>query len=87
MVVLSGQRYLVDVGMGARGPVTILPLQHCATVISIAPRQARLLHGCLPEHSHNESSNMLWRLETQRMCSPSFLIRIERIRLGLGACE
>ena len=77
MVVLSGQRYLVDVGMGARGPVAILPLQHGATVTSIVPRRARLLHGCLPEHSCNESSNLLWRLETQRMCSPGFLIQAE----------
>ena len=66
LVVLSGQRYLVDVGMGTRGPIVVLPLTHGFTTTSVPPGHVRLLHGCIPESSSLDSSNKLWRLESRK---------------------
>ena len=65
LVTLSSQRYLVDVGMGAKGPMVPIPLIPGASVFSISPRTARLLHGCIPEHTSSATSNALWRLEVR----------------------
>ena len=45
LVTLSSQRYLVDVGMNARGPIVPLPLISDTSAFSVYPRKARLLHG------------------------------------------
>ena len=63
LVTISSQRYLVDVGMGARGPIVPLPLIHGALRYSIRPRTSRLLYDWVPEHTSLHSSNRLWRLE------------------------
>ena len=65
LVTLSSQRYLVDVGMGARGPIVPLPLISGASAFSISPRVVRLLHSCIPEHTTSHASNALWRLEVR----------------------
>lgn len=66
LVIFSEQAYLVDVGMGHRGPIITLPLRHCVTATSIAPSQVRLLHGHIPENSSQRPSNKLWRLESRK---------------------
>ena len=63
LVTLSSQRYLVDVGMNARGPIVPLLLIPDTCAVSISPRQARLLHSSIPEHSTSHTLNMMWRLE------------------------
>ena len=63
IVTLSSQRYLVDVGMGARGPLVPLAMTPGSSALSISPRTVRLLHGCIPEHSSSHPSNALWQLE------------------------
>lgn len=63
IVTFSSQRYLVDVGMGTRGPMVPLALIPGASAFSISPRTARLLHGCIPEHTSSRASNALWQLE------------------------
>ena len=63
LVTLSSQRYLVDVGMGARGPTVPLVLLSDTSVVSISPRKMRLLHGSIPEHTYSHPSNAMWRLE------------------------
>jgi len=71
LVVLSGQHYLVDVGMGTRGPIVVLPLLHGFTTTSIAPSHVRLLYGHLPESSSQHPSDRMWRLECRsREASP-----------------
>jgi len=65
LVTLSSQRYLIDVGMGARGPIVPLPLISGASAFSISPRVVRMLHGCIPEHTTSHASNALWRLEVR----------------------
>lgn len=65
LVTLSSQRYLVDVGMGARGPIVPLPLISGASAFSISPRVVRLLHSCIPEHTVSHALNALWRLEVR----------------------
>ena len=63
LVTISSQRYLVDVGMGARGPIVPLPLIHGSSRFSIRPRTSRLLYDWVPEHTSLHSTNRLWRLE------------------------
>ena len=63
LVTLSSQRYLVDVGMNARGPIVPLLLLSDNPAFSIFPRKARLLHGWIPEHTISHTPNLMWRLE------------------------
>lgn len=63
LVTLSSQRYLVDVGMNARGPIVPLPLISGTSTFSISPRQAHLLHSSIPEHTTSHALNTMWRLE------------------------
>jgi len=63
IVTLSSRRYLVDVGMGARGPMVPLEMVPGTSATSISPRTIRLLHGCIPEHTSSHPSNALWKLE------------------------
>lgn len=65
LVTLSSQRYLVDVGMNARGPMVPLPLIQNISAFSISPRKARLLYGSIPEHTTSHAMNMMWRLEVR----------------------
>ena len=65
LVTLSSQRYLVDVGMNARGPIVPLPLISDSPVFSVSPRKARLLHSSIPEHTTSHTLNMMWRLEVR----------------------
>ena len=62
LVTLSSQRYLVDVGMNARGPIVPLPLIPDTCAVSISPRQARLLHSSIPDHTTSHALNVMWRL-------------------------
>ncbi|KAF6221274.1 hypothetical protein HO133_002129 [Letharia lupina] len=41
LVTLSSQRYLVDVGMNARGPIVPLPLISGTSTFSVSPRKTR----------------------------------------------
>ena len=61
----SSQRFLVDVGMNARGPIVPLPLVPGIATVSISPRKARLLYNSIPEHSVSDRLNMMWQLEVQ----------------------
>ena len=65
LVTLSSQRYLVDVGMNARGPIVPLPLLPGNSAFSVFPRKARLLHGSIPEHTTSHTLNRMWRLEVR----------------------
>ena len=65
LVTLSSQRYLVDVGMNARGPIVPMPLVSNTPVFSVSPRKARLLHSAIPEHTTSHILNMMWRLEVR----------------------
>ena len=65
VVTLSSQRYLVDVGMNARGPIVPLPLLSDNPAFSVFPRKARLLHDSIPEHTTSHSLNLMWRLEVR----------------------
>lgn len=65
LVTLSSQRYLVDVGMNARGPIVPLPLLSDNPTFSVFPRKARLLHGSIPEHTNSHNLNIMWRLEVR----------------------
>ena len=65
IVTLSSQRYLVDVGMNARGPIVPLPLIPDTPAFSVSPRTARLLYSSIPEHTTSHTLNMMWRLEVR----------------------
>ena len=65
LVTLSSQRQLVDVGVGARGPIVPLPLISGASAFSISSCVVRRLHSCIPEHTISHTSNTLWRLEVR----------------------
>ena len=65
LVTLSSQRYLVDVGMNARGPIVPLPLISDTSSFSVSPRRARLLHSSIPEHTTSHTLNLMWRLEVR----------------------
>lgn len=65
IVTLSSQRYLVDVGMNARGPIVPMPLISDVPVFSISPRKARLLHSSIPEMTTSHALNTMWRLEVR----------------------
>ena len=62
---LSSQRYLVDVGMNARGPIVAMPLISNTSTFSISPREARLLYGPIPEHTSSDALNKMWLLEVR----------------------
>jgi arylamine N-acetyltransferase len=76
IVTLSSRRYLVDVGMGARGPMVLLEMVSGASATSISRRTIRLLHGCIPEHTSSHPSNALWKLEMRNSegsaCVPTY---------------
>ena len=63
IVTLSSERYLIDVGMGSRGPMVPLLLSLDTCAISVAPRKVRLMRGLIPEHTSCHTSNQLWKLE------------------------
>ena len=65
IVTLSSQCYLVDVGMNARGPIVPMPMISGTSMFSISPREARLLHSSIPEHTSSNALNMMWRLEVR----------------------
>ena len=65
IVSLSSRRYLVDVGMNARGPIVPLHLISGIPTFSIAPRKARLLHSSIPEHTTSHIPNLMWCLEVR----------------------
>ena len=62
---LSSQRYLVDVGMNACGPIVRLPLLSHNPTFSEFPRKVRLLHGSILEHTTSHTLNLMWRLEVR----------------------
>ena len=65
LVTLSSHRYLVDVGMNARGPIVPLSLISDTSAFSVYPRKARLLHSLIPEHTASYALNLMWRLEVR----------------------
>lgn len=65
LVTLSSQRYLIDVGMNARGPIVPLPLISDTPTFSVSPRKARLLRSPIPEHTNTNPLNAMWRLEVR----------------------
>lgn len=51
--------------MNARGPIVPLPLISDNSSFSISPREARLLHSYIPEHTTSHTLNIMWRLEVR----------------------
>ena len=51
--------------MNARGPIVPIPMISGTSVFSISPREARLLHSSIPEHTNSNALNMMWRLEVR----------------------
>ncbi|KAI4154211.1 MAG: hypothetical protein LQ340_001823 [Diploschistes diacapsis] len=63
-VEMSSERYLVDVGMNAKGPILpILLAENKAPIRSIAPRSVRLIRGFLPESTSRHEAHKCWQLE------------------------
>lgn len=62
LVCLDGERYVVDVGMGAWGPNIPYPLQDGYECETIAPRKLRLQYRPIPEHGslHDADAQRLW---------------------------
>lgn len=62
LVRLSGQLYVVDVGMGAMGPLIPYPLKDGLEMVSVAPRKIRLQYRTIPEHASLDESQAqkLW---------------------------
>ena len=64
IVTLSSERYLVDVGMSAKGPmIPILLNDDPRPITSVAPRSVRLINGFLPESTSREAAHKCWQLE------------------------
>lgn len=51
--------------MNARGPIVPLPLISGISRFSVSPREARLLHSSIPEHTSSNTLNTMWRLEVR----------------------
>ena len=64
IVELSSQRYLVDVGMSAKGPmVPVLLQENSSPFTSIAPRRVRLVREYLPEATSRYKGHECWQLQ------------------------
>ena len=67
IVNLSSDRYLVDVGMNAKGPLAPLRLREedapDAPILSLAPRIVRLIKEFLPESVSHHPTHKCWQLE------------------------
>ncbi|KAL9088351.1 MAG: hypothetical protein Q9165_006276 [Trypethelium subeluteriae] len=64
MVTLSSERYLVDVGMNAKGPMVPIPMIHDPQpIVSVAPRTVRLIQDFLPESTSRDPAHRYWQLE------------------------
>ena len=74
IVTISKQRYLVDVGIGAYGPMVPLPLVSGVTTVSITPRSIRLVNACIPEHTSSHASNAMWQLEVRNQDTDAWSI-------------
>lgn len=51
--------------MNARGPIVPMPMISDTSMFSISPRQARLMHSSIPEHTCSNALNVMWRLEVR----------------------
>ena len=74
IVTISKQRYLVDVGIGAYGPMVPLPLISGVATVSIAPRSVRLVNACIPEQTSSHASNAMWQLEVRNQDTDAWRI-------------
>ena len=64
IVTLSSERYLMDVGMNAKGPTIPIALNHePRPVVSVAPRSVRLIKDFLPESTSRDTAHRYWQLE------------------------
>ncbi len=70
IVTIGGQRYIVDVGFGAKGPINPVPLTEGLVHPHIAPASVRIIRTVLPQHTdrtrrlwvyqHRDDDNSLW---------------------------
>lgn len=66
IVTIKGQKYLVDVGFGAKEPIRPVPLQHGVEVAGVGPVRGKLELGPLGRHAQQDKAGQqVWKYSTR----------------------